>query len=130
LQKVDIDEVSNLFNISFKNKLQYKLLVIFYLFVFQESIEESEFVYLSTSYDQIFVFLNIYVNTRGYPWIPANMKKIDGYPHNRYPTDMDTGTGQIFIQRIGYGGGTTRILPIPLTSLPVTYHKKLFLSLN
>ena len=92
---MDIDEVSNLFNISFKNKLQYKLLVIFYLFVFQESIEESEFVYLSTSYDQIFVFLNIYVNTRGYPWIPANMKKIDGYPHNGYPTDIDMSTGQI-----------------------------------
>jgi len=26
LQEMDIDEVSNLFNISFKNKLQYKLL--------------------------------------------------------------------------------------------------------
>jgi len=24
-------------------------------------------------------FLNNFVNTRGYPWIPANMKKIDGY---------------------------------------------------
>jgi len=34
LQEVDIDEVSNFFNISFKNKLQYKLLVIFYLFFF------------------------------------------------------------------------------------------------
>jgi len=34
LQDVDIDEVSNFFNISFKNKLQYNLLVIFYLFVF------------------------------------------------------------------------------------------------
>jgi len=44
LQNVDIDEVSNFFNISFKNKLQYKLLVIFYLFVFQESIGESELV--------------------------------------------------------------------------------------
>jgi len=32
---MDIDEVSNLFNILFKNNLQYKLLVIFYLFVFQ-----------------------------------------------------------------------------------------------
>jgi len=32
LQKMDIDEVSNLFNISFKNKLQYNLLVIFYLY--------------------------------------------------------------------------------------------------
>jgi len=34
LQDVYIDEVSNFFNISFKNKLQYKLLVIFYLFIF------------------------------------------------------------------------------------------------
>jgi len=31
-------KVSNFFNISFKNKLQYKLSMIFYLFVFQESI--------------------------------------------------------------------------------------------
>jgi len=38
LQEVDIDEVSNLFDISFKNKLQYKLLVIFYLVVFQKLI--------------------------------------------------------------------------------------------
>jgi len=30
--------------------LQYKLLVIFYLFVFQESIGESELVNLSTNY--------------------------------------------------------------------------------
>jgi len=42
LQDVNIDEVSNFFNISFKNKLQYKLLVISYLFVFQESIEKVE----------------------------------------------------------------------------------------
>jgi len=34
LQEVDIDEVSNFFHILFKNKLQYKLVVIFYLFVF------------------------------------------------------------------------------------------------
>jgi len=47
---VAIEEVSNFFNISFKNKLQYKLLVIFYLFVFQVSIGETEFVYVSTSY--------------------------------------------------------------------------------
>jgi len=50
LQDVDIDKVSNFFNISLKNKLQYKLLVIFYLFVFQESIGESEFVDQSTNY--------------------------------------------------------------------------------
>jgi len=23
----------------------------------------------------------------------VDMKKINGYPHNGYPTDMDTGTG-------------------------------------
>jgi len=51
LQEVDIDEVNNFFNISFKNKLQYKLLMIFYLFVFQKSIGESVFVDLNTSYD-------------------------------------------------------------------------------
>jgi len=65
-------------------------------------------------------FLNIYVNTRGYPWIPANMKKIDGYPHNGFPTDMGMGTRQIFIQRVGYGGATTRTLPARLTSLAAT----------
>ena len=50
LQKVDIDEVSNFFNILFKNKLQYKLVVICYLFVFQESIGERGLVDLSTNY--------------------------------------------------------------------------------
>jgi len=49
------------------------------------------------------------------------MKKIDGNPHNGYPTDMGTGTGQIFVQRIRYGGTTTRTLPAPLTSLPVRF---------
>jgi len=50
LQDVEIDEVSNFFNISFKNKLQYKLLVIFYLFVLQESIGESGLVDPNTNY--------------------------------------------------------------------------------
>jgi len=50
LQDMDIDEVSNFFNISFKNKLQYKLLMIFYLFAFQESIGEGGFVDPSTNY--------------------------------------------------------------------------------
>jgi len=50
LQEVDIDEVSNFFNILFKNKLQYKLVVIFYLFVFQESIGERRLVDLNTNY--------------------------------------------------------------------------------
>jgi len=50
LQEVNIDEVSNFFNISFKNKLQYKLLVIFYLFVFQESIGDMRLVDPSTNY--------------------------------------------------------------------------------
>jgi len=35
LHDVDIDEVSNFFNILFKNKLQYKLLMIFYLLFFR-----------------------------------------------------------------------------------------------
>jgi len=64
-------------------------------------------------------FLNNFVNTREYPWIPADMKKIDGYPHNEYPTDMGMGTGRIFIQRIGYEGATTHTLSAPLTSLTV-----------
>ena len=50
LQDVDIDEVSNFFNISFKNKLQYKLLVIFYLFVFQKFIGKGGFVDPNTNY--------------------------------------------------------------------------------
>jgi len=50
LQEVNIDEVSNFFNISFKNKLQYKLLVIFYLFIFQESIGERGLVDPNTNY--------------------------------------------------------------------------------
>jgi len=50
LQEVNINEVSNFFNISFKNKLQYKLLVIFYLFIFQESIGEMRRVDSSTNY--------------------------------------------------------------------------------
>jgi len=62
-------------------------------------------------------FLNNFINTREYPWIPADMKKIGRYPHNGYPTDMDTSTGRIFIQRVGYGGATTPTLPALLTSL-------------
>jgi len=50
LQEVYIDEVSNFFNILFKNKLQYKLVVIFYLFVFHESIGEKRLLDPSTNY--------------------------------------------------------------------------------
>jgi len=50
LQEVYIDEVNNFFNILFKNKLQYKLVVIFYLFVFQESIGEKRLLDPSTNY--------------------------------------------------------------------------------
>jgi len=38
------------------------------------------------------------------------MKKIGGYSHNGYPTDMGTGMGQIFIQRVEYEEATTRTL--------------------
>jgi len=51
LDKHETYKVSNFFNILFKNKLQYKLVVIFYLFVFQESIGERGLVDLSTNYD-------------------------------------------------------------------------------
>jgi len=64
-----------------------------------------------------YLFLNNFINIRGYLWIPADMKKIGGYLHNGYPTDMGTDTGRIFIKRVGYGGATTRTLPAPLTSL-------------
>jgi len=50
LQEVYIDEVSNFFNILFKNKLQYKLVVIFYLFVFQELIGEKRLLDPSIKY--------------------------------------------------------------------------------
>jgi len=56
------------------------------------------------------------VDTRGY-------EKIDGYPHNGYPTDMGMGTGRIFIQQVGYEGTTTRTLPALLTFLYPTYKK-------
>jgi len=59
------------------------------------------------------LFLNNFVNTRGYLWIPADMKKIGGYPYNGYPTDMGTSTRRIFIQRVGCGGATTRPVDIP-----------------
>jgi len=42
LQDVDIDEVSNFFNILFKNKLQYKLLVIFFCLFFKNYSEKVD----------------------------------------------------------------------------------------
>jgi len=67
------------------------------------------------------MLLNIYfyffVNTCGYPWISVDIKKLCGYPHNGYPTDMNMGIRQIFIQWVGYEGATTCTLPAPLTSL-------------
>jgi len=67
------------------------------------------------------MLLNIYfyffVNTNGYP---VDIQKLCGYSHNGYSMDMSTGTGQVFIQRVGYGGATTRTLSTPLTSLLLT----------
>jgi len=37
---------------------------------------------------------------------------------------MGTGTGQIFIQRVGYEGAAIRTLPAPLTSLNEIKEKK------
>ena len=41
LQEVDMDEVSNFFNILFKNKLQYKLIVIFFICLFFKNQSEK-----------------------------------------------------------------------------------------
>jgi len=76
------------------------------------------------------MLLNIYfyfiVNTRGYPWISVDIKKLCGYPHNGYLTNIDTGTRHIFIQRVGYG----ELLSIPkhvkvsqLGSHELTHHE-------
>jgi len=43
-----------------------------------------------------------------------DMKKIGGYPHNGYPTNIGTITGHIFIPRIGYERTTTRTLPVDI----------------
>ena len=51
-----------------------------------------------------------------------DIKKLCRYPHNGYPTDMDTCTGQIFIQRVWYEGATTRSIPALLTSLHMILH--------
>jgi len=95
---------------------------LFILFIFQESIEENErhfifiFItiwtcmnlnlfelYLKFMIVMYFIilfefmikyfFLNNFVNTHRYLWILTDMKKIYGYPHNGYPTDMGMGTG-------------------------------------
>jgi len=63
------------------------------------------------------IFFLFFLNTYGYSWIFVDIKKLCGNPHNKYPTDIGTGTGQIFIQSIGYEGATTYTLPVPLTSL-------------
>ena len=70
-----------------------------------------------------------FVNTRRYPWIPVDLKKIGEYPYNGYPMDMGTGTGHIFIQQVGYGGATSRTLPAPLTSLliVVLFHLTIYM---
>jgi len=51
----------------------------------------------------------VLVDTREY-------KKNRRVPHNGYLTNMGTGTGGIFIQRVGYRRTIIRTLPAPLTS--------------
>ena len=71
---------------------------------------------LQLKYVVKYLFL-IFVNTCGYPWVSVNVKKLCGYSHNGYPTDIDTDTGWIFIKRIGYG----KLLP--MSYLPVDIPK-------
>jgi len=69
--------------------------------------------YLNLKLKYIVKYIFLFV----YPQVPVDIKKLCGYPHNGYLTDMGTGTGQIFIQWVGYEGATTYTLPAPLTSL-------------
>jgi len=62
------------------------------------------------------IYFYFVVNTREYPWISVDIKKLCGYPHNGYLTNMGTIMGQI-----GYVGATTRTLPVPWTSLLRTF---------
>jgi len=72
------------------------------------------------------LWLNIYClnNFCKYPLVSLDTrryKKISGYPHNGYPTDMGIGTGLIFIQWVGCEGVITRTLSVPLTFLGVRW---------
>jgi len=51
----------------------------------------------------------------------VDIKKLCGYSHNGYPTDMGTSTGRIFIQRVGYGGATTPTRPVEIPSQNLRY---------
>jgi len=52
---------------------------------------------LQLKYVAKYLFLPFFVNTRGYPWISRDIKKLCRYLHNGYLTDMSMGTRQIFI---------------------------------
>ena len=67
------------------------------------------------------------MDIHGYPWILTNYASIHITDTH---TDMGMDTHQIFIQRIGYERVSTRILPIPLTSLLTHYIHIGFKSLN
>jgi len=83
------------FYIYFYNYLDlYELEFIWTLFKIYDN---DVFYFILFEFMIKYLFFNNFVNTRGYPWIPADMKKIGGYPHNKYPTDIDMGTKRIFI---------------------------------
>ncbi|QCD87319.1 hypothetical protein DEO72_LG3g1853 [Vigna unguiculata] len=54
---------------------------------------------ISHQYDFHYFIDDFVANTPGYPRVPVDIKKLCGYPHNGYPTNLDTATGQVFIQR-------------------------------
>jgi len=87
------------FYIYFYNYLDlYQLEFIWTLFKIYDS---DVFYFILFEFMIKYLFLNNFANIRGYPWIHVDMKKIGRYPHNGYSTDIGTGTGQIFIQRVG-----------------------------
>ena len=69
------------------------------------------------------MLLNIYFYFFVKPRVLVDIKKLCEYSHNEYPTDMNMGTRQIFIQRVGYMRAITHTLPVSLTSLVTNHHQ-------
>ena len=62
------------------------------------------------------MLLNIFLFFCKYPRIPVDIKKLCGYSHNRYLTNMDTGMANIYpIDKIlrSYYSYPTRLVDIP-----------------
>jgi len=85
--------------------------------------------YLNFVYNLWMLYIVFYLNLRlkyvvkylflffyKYLRVPVDIKKLCRYSHNGYPTDINTGIGQIFILQIWYMRTTIHILSSLLTS--------------